>query len=62
MIIGPPLIGFLVDRTGNFLLAFGSIMLFGLVAIVASFLAGPALKRDAAVEQEEPALLGPDKQ
>jgi nitrate/nitrite transporter NarK len=62
VIIGPPLIGFLVDRTGNFLLAFGSIMLFGLVAIVASFLAGPALKRDAAVEQEEPALLGPDKQ
>ena len=50
VIIGPPLIGFFVDRTGNFLLAFGSIMLFGLVAIVASFLAGPALKRDAAGE------------
>ncbi len=48
VIIGPPLIGFLVDRTGNFLLAFGSIMLFGVVAIVASFLAGPALKREAA--------------
>lgn len=50
VIIGPPLIGFLVDRTGNFLLAFGSIMLFGFVAIVASFLAGPALKRDEARE------------
>ncbi len=50
VIIGPPLIGFLVDRTGNFLLAFGSIMLFGLVAIVASFLAGPALKREAVGE------------
>jgi nitrate/nitrite transporter NarK len=50
VIIGPPLIGFLVDRTGNFLLAFGSIMLFGVVAIVASFLAGPALKREAVGE------------
>ncbi len=48
VIIGPPLIGFLVDRTGNFLLAFGSIMLFGFVAIAASFLAGPALQRDTA--------------
>ncbi len=47
VIIGPPLIGFLVDRTGNFLLAFGSIMLFGCVAVAASFLAGPALNRDA---------------
>jgi len=47
VIIGPPLIGFLVDRTGNFLLAFGSILLFSCVAITASFLAGPALKREA---------------
>jgi nitrate/nitrite transporter NarK len=48
VIIGPPIIGFLVDRTGNFLLAFGSILLFGCVAITASFLAGPVLKREAA--------------
>jgi nitrate/nitrite transporter NarK len=47
VLIGPPLIGFLLDRTGNFLLAFGSILLFGCVAITASFLAGPALKREA---------------
>lgn len=46
VIIGPPLIGFLVDRTGNFTLAFLSIMLFGCVAILASFLAGPAAKRE----------------
>jgi nitrate/nitrite transporter NarK len=46
VIIGPPLIGFLVDRTGNFLLAFGSIMLFGFVAITASFLAGSAVQKE----------------
>jgi len=51
VIIGPPLIGFLVDRTGNFLLAFGSILLFGCIAIGASFLAGPALKREAVVQE-----------
>ncbi len=50
VIIGPPLIGFLLDRTGNFLLAFGSILIFGCVAISASFLAGPVLKREAAVQ------------
>lgn len=44
VILGPPLIGFLVDRTGNFTLAFGSIMIFGGIAIIASFLAGPAVK------------------
>ena len=32
---------------GNFLLAFGAILLFGFVAITASFLAGPVLKREA---------------
>lgn len=46
VIIGPPLIGFLLDRTGNFAAAFGSIMLFGCVAITASFLAGPVVKRE----------------
>ena len=50
VIIGPPLIGLLVDRTGNFLLAFGSIMLFSCVAVAASFLAGPSVKRETAVE------------
>jgi nitrate/nitrite transporter NarK len=47
VIIGPPLIGFLLDHTGSFTFAFGSILLFGCVAITASFLAGPALKREA---------------
>jgi nitrate/nitrite transporter NarK len=51
VLIGPPLIGFLLDRTGNFLLAFGSILLFGCVAITASFLAGPALKREAVIQE-----------
>ena len=46
VIIGPPLIGFLLDRTGNFTIAFSSILLFGTVAITASFLAGPAVKRE----------------
>jgi len=47
VLLGPPLIGFLFGWTHNFILAFGSIMLFGCVAITASFLAGPALKREA---------------
>lgn len=46
LIIGPPLIGFLLDRTGNFTFAFGSILLFGAVAITASFLAGPMVARE----------------
>jgi len=46
VLIGPPLIGFLLEHTGSFTLAFGSIMLFGFVAITASFLAGPAVKRE----------------
>jgi nitrate/nitrite transporter NarK len=48
VIIGPPLIGLLLDHTGSFTFAFGSILLFGLVAITASFLAGLAVKREAA--------------
>lgn len=48
VIIGPPLIGFLVDRTGNFTAGFGMIMLFGCVAMIASFLAGPAVRRESA--------------
>jgi len=47
VLLGPPLIGLLFEQTHNFTLAFGSIVLFGCVAITASFLAGPALKREA---------------
>ena len=47
-VIGPPLIGLLLDRTGSFTFAFGSMLLFGGIAIVASILAGPAVKREAA--------------
>lgn len=47
VLLGPPLIGFLFEQTHNFTSAFGSITLFGCVAITASFLAGPAVKREA---------------
>ncbi|GAC1343201.1 MAG: nitrate/nitrite transporter [Ktedonobacteraceae bacterium] len=46
VLLGPPLIGFLFESTHNFTLAFSSIMLFSCVAITASFLAGPAVKRE----------------
>lgn len=46
VLLGPPLIGFLFEQTGSFTPAFGSILLFGSVAITASFLAGPAVKRE----------------
>jgi predicted MFS family arabinose efflux permease len=46
VIVGPPLIGFFYQRTSNFTLAFGSVMIFGFIAITASFLAGPAVKRE----------------
>ena len=52
VILGPPLIGLLVDRTGNFTFAFGTIVIFGLVAITASLLAGPAVKREAVAQQK----------
>jgi cyanate permease len=45
-ILGPPLIGFLFQQTGSFTPAFGSILLFSVVAVTASFLAGPAVKRE----------------
>ena len=48
VIVGPPLIGFFYQRTSNFTLAFGSVMIFGFIAITASFLAGPAVKRETA--------------
>ncbi len=39
-------IGLLFAYAHNFVLAFGFIMLFGCVAITASFLAGPAVRRE----------------
>jgi cyanate permease len=47
VILGPPLIGFLFQQTGSFTPAFGSILLFSAVAVTASFLAGPAVKRES---------------
>jgi MFS family permease len=46
VLLGPPLIGLLFGYTHDFVLAFVSIMLFGCVAITASFLAGSAVKRE----------------
>ena len=43
VILGPPLIGFLFENTGNFSLAFGSILIFSAIAVTSSFLAGPAV-------------------
>jgi nitrate/nitrite transporter NarK len=48
VILGPPIIGLLFEHTGNFTLAFGSILIFSSIAITASFLAGPATKRETA--------------
>jgi nitrate/nitrite transporter NarK len=46
VILGPPLIGFLFENTGNFTLAFGSILIFSSIAVISSFLAGPAVKHE----------------
>jgi len=46
-IIGPPVIGYILDHTKSFTYAFSVILLFSAVAITASFLAGPAVKREA---------------
>ena len=46
VILGPPLIGFLFENTGNFSFAFGSILIFSSIAVTASFLAGPAVARE----------------
>jgi hypothetical protein len=43
--LGPPLIGLLVQREGNFSLALGTLALTGVLAIPAALLAGPALTR-----------------
>lgn len=57
VLLGPPLIGFLLERTGNFTFAFGSILLFGSIAITASFLAGPAVQRETTSTASAPELL-----
>jgi nitrate/nitrite transporter NarK len=46
VIFGPPIIGFLFENTGNFTLAFGSILIFSAIAVTSSFLAGPAVTRE----------------
>lgn len=46
VLLGPPIIGFLFEHNGNFTLAFGSILIFSAIAVTASFLAGPAVKRE----------------
>jgi nitrate/nitrite transporter NarK len=46
VIIGPPLIGLIYGSTGNISLAFSSILVFGFIAITASFLAGPAVRHE----------------
>ena len=46
VILGPPIIGFLFGQTGSFTAAFGVILIFSAISIVASFLAGAAVKRE----------------
>jgi nitrate/nitrite transporter NarK len=46
-IIGPPVIGYVLDHTKSFTDAFSVILLFSAVAITASFLAGSAVKRES---------------
>ena len=46
VLLGPPIIGLLFEHTGNFTLAFSSILIFSGTAITASFLAGPAVKKE----------------
>ncbi|GHO74825.1 putative nitrate/nitrite transporter NarK2 [Ktedonobacter sp. SOSP1-85] len=47
VIVGPPLIGLIFDRTGSFLYAYGLIVAFGCIATGAAFLARHALKRES---------------
>ncbi|WP_376794216.1 nitrate/nitrite transporter [Thermogemmatispora sp.] len=46
LIMGPPLIGFLLDQTASYSAAFGTMLLFSVVAIVSALAAGPALARE----------------
>ncbi|GAC1646238.1 MAG: CynX/NimT family MFS transporter [Ktedonobacteraceae bacterium] len=50
-IIGPPVIGYLLDSTKSFTYAFSVVLFFSVIAITASFLAGPAVKRESIVPQ-----------
>ena len=43
---GPPLIGYFYQLTGTFSQPFGAILLFSAIAISASFIAGPAFRRE----------------
>jgi len=60
VIIGPPIIGLIYGNTDNISLAFSSILLFGCIAITASFLAGPAVKRET-IEQVTAPIPHPDE-
>lgn len=60
VIIGPPIIGLIYGSTGNISLAFSSILFFGCIAITASFLAGPAVKRET-IEQVTAPIPRPDE-
>jgi nitrate/nitrite transporter NarK len=51
VILGPPIIGFLFERTSNFTFAFGSILIFSSIAVIASLVAGPAVKRETNTNQ-----------
>lgn len=46
ILVGPPLIGLLFNHSGSITLAFTVILPFAAVAIAASFLAGPAVRRE----------------
>ncbi|MBX5455440.1 MAG: MFS transporter [Thermogemmatispora sp.] len=46
LIMGPPLIGFLLDQTASYSDAFGIMLLFSAVASVAALVAGPAIARE----------------
>ncbi len=46
ILLGPPLIGLLFNRSGSITLAFTVILPFSVVAIIASVLAGPAVRRE----------------
>src|SRR5579872_3919978 len=46
ILLGPPLIGLLFNHSGSITLAFTVILPFATVAIIASFLAGPAVQRE----------------
>jgi nitrate/nitrite transporter NarK len=46
VLLGPPLIGFLFNRSGSITLAFSVILPFATIAVIASFLAGAAVRRE----------------